>query len=193
VENLPLPGSGVVGGSGVVNLLLRDSSFWSALVCPLRLDCFLRELRSTELLRVLLLFRFFGRSIFSVTLTVFPLSISSSEDGSYDLLDTSCSSLLVLDREMVRYFGLEEDTRLLVAGDVVVLLLRSFVLNLRITALLEGRFFFRLSVDFVLSFVLLYDTTREPLSLPTATRANKLYATNSTSFYKRACLPIIRE
>jgi len=125
MKNLPLPGSGVVGGSGVVNLLLRDSSSWSVLVCPLRLDCFLRELRlSTELLRVLLLFRFFGRSIFSVTLTVFPLSIvSSPEGGSYDLLDTSCSSLLVLDREMVRYFGLEEDTRLLViAGDVVLLL-----------------------------------------------------------------------
>lgn len=78
---LPLPGSGVVGGSGVVNLLLKDSPS-SVLVCPLRLVCFLRELRSAEPLRVLLRLRFFGRSVFSATLTVFPPSESSAAGGS---------------------------------------------------------------------------------------------------------------
>lgn len=133
--NLPVPGSGVVGGSGVVSLLLKDSSFSPVLFCPLRLDCFLRVLRvlSAAPLRVLLLFRFFGRSVFSVTLTVFLPSVSSFDDGSYDLLDTSrssCSSLLAC--ELVRYFGLEEDTRLLVIGADVVLLLRLLVLDLRV-------------------------------------------------------------
>jgi len=107
--NLPVPGSGVVGGSGVVSLLLKDSPFSSFLFCPLRLDCFLRVLRLVALF--LLLFRFFGRSIFSVTLTVFLPSVSSSDDGSYDLLDTSrssCSSLLTC--EMVRYFDLPSDS-----------------------------------------------------------------------------------
>lgn len=78
---LPLPGSGVVGGSGVVSLLLKDSPS-SVLVCPLRLVCFLRELRSAEPLRVLLRLRFFGRSVFSATLTVFPPSESSAAGGS---------------------------------------------------------------------------------------------------------------
>lgn len=135
-KNSPLPGSGVVGGSGVVNLLLKDSSSSPVLLCPLRLDCFLEELRSVEPLRVLLLLRFFGRSVFSVILTVFLLSASSSVDGSYDLLDTSrSSSSLVFVLETVRYFGLEEDARLVLGADVV-LLFRSFVLDLRTTALL---------------------------------------------------------
>lgn len=123
----------MVGGSGVVSLLLKDSLFSPVLLCPLGLDCFLRVLRSTAPLRVLLLFRCFGRSVFSVTVTVFLASVSSSDDGSYDLLDTSlssCSSLLAC--EIIRYFGFEEDTRLLVIGVDVVLLLRLLVLNLRV-------------------------------------------------------------
>lgn len=157
-ENLPDPGSGVVGGSGVVNLLLKDPSSSSVLFCSLRLDCFLRELWSVELFRVLLLFRFFGLSTFSVTLTVFLLSVSSSDDGSYDLLDTSRSSSsasLVFDFEMLRYFGLEEDTRLLVIGADVVLLLWLFVPNLRAFWIPWVRIFFRLSTDFVFSIVFL--------------------------------------
>lgn len=155
--DLPDPGSGVVGGSGVVSLLLMDSSFSPVWLCPLRLDCFLRVLRSVVPLRVLLLFRFLGRSIFSVTLTVFLPSESSSDDGSYDLLDTSrssCPSLFAC--EMVRYFGLDEDTRLLVIGADVVLLLRLLKLDLRVLLwVIWVRVFFRLSTDFVLSIVFL--------------------------------------
>lgn len=134
-----------------------DSSFSPVLLCPLRLECFLRVVRSIAPLCVLLLFWLFGRSIFSVTLTVFLPSVSSSDDGSYDLLDTSrssCSSLLAC--EMVRYFGLEEDTRLLTIGADVVLLLRLLILDLRMLfCVFWVRIFFWLSTGFVLLIVFL--------------------------------------
>lgn len=88
---LPVPGSGVVGGSGVVSLLLNDFSFELLLVSSLRRACFLRfRLELDRSFDDLLLFLLLGPSFLFAVLTAFPLSelSSSSEDGSYDRLST---------------------------------------------------------------------------------------------------------
>lgn len=90
-DKLPVPGSGVVGGSGVVSLLLNDLSFELLLVSSLRRDCFLRfRLELDRSFDDLLLFLLLGLSFLFADLTAFPLSelSSSSEDGSYDRLST---------------------------------------------------------------------------------------------------------
>lgn len=81
---LPVPGSGVVGGSGVVSLLLNDSSFESRPLFPssLRRTCFLRFLLELDrFFPPLLFFPSLDLSRLFAPLTAFPLSEFSSSSS----------------------------------------------------------------------------------------------------------------
>lgn len=115
-KNSPLPGSGVVGGSGVVNLLLSDSSIFEFSAGLLsRFFCFLRPPLSEE--RILERFLFILDLVgFSLTLTKFLSSSSSSKMSSSF---SSICEALVLDL----LFDFRELILFLVGGSVVLVLL----------------------------------------------------------------------